>query len=237
MAYSDGPKIVTNGLVLAVDAADRNSYPGSGTTWTDLSGNGNSGTLTNGPTFNSVNGGSIVFDGSNDYISIPDASSIKPATQLTMEATFRMTTKNTFNTILCKPATNAPWTSPFLSYMLRVQAASLQIGLNRNSTYLFIDHTFNYLVNTNYHVVFNIDMTTGVYKYFLNGNLVLNSTITSGGSISYGTQPCLIGAGFGSSPVGELFTGNIYNVKIYNRVLSDSEILQNYNAQKSRFGL
>jgi hypothetical protein len=237
MGIAGGPDMIQNGLVLVLDAADRNSYSSSSTIWRDLSGNANNGTLTNGPTFNSVNGGSIVFDGSDDYISIPDASSIKPATQLTMEATFRMTTKNTFNTILCKPATNAPWTSPFLSYMLRVQAASLQIALNRNSTYLFIDHSFDYLINTNYHVTFNIDMTTGAYRYFLNGNLVLNSTITSGGSISYGTQPCLIGAGFGSSPVGELFTGNIYNAKIYNRVLSDSEVVQNYNALKSRFNL
>ena len=63
-------QIVTNGLVLALDAADRNSYPDSGTTWTDLSGNGSNGTLINGPTFSSVNGGSIVFDGLNDYVNI-----------------------------------------------------------------------------------------------------------------------------------------------------------------------
>ena len=62
-----GPKTVTNGLVLAVDAADKNSYRGSGTTWTDLSGNNYNGTLTNGPTFNGGNMGSIVFDGTDDY--------------------------------------------------------------------------------------------------------------------------------------------------------------------------
>ena len=67
MALHHSPRIVTSGLVLALDAADRNSYPGSGTTWTDLSGNANNGTLTNGPTFNSANGGSIVFDGTNDF--------------------------------------------------------------------------------------------------------------------------------------------------------------------------
>ena len=63
MAASSGPDIVDSGLVLALDAADRNSYPGSGTTWTDLSGRGNNGTLTNGPTYSSVNGGSIVLMG------------------------------------------------------------------------------------------------------------------------------------------------------------------------------
>ena len=71
-----GPSIITQGLVLALDAADRNSYPGSGTTWTDLSGNGNTGTLTNGPTYNSANGGSIVFDGSNDYVNFSYNSSL-----------------------------------------------------------------------------------------------------------------------------------------------------------------
>jgi len=67
MAISRGPKLVTNGLVFCVDAADKNSYIGSGTTWTDVSGNAYNGTLTNGPTFNGSNGGGIVFDGVDDY--------------------------------------------------------------------------------------------------------------------------------------------------------------------------
>jgi uncharacterized delta-60 repeat protein len=67
MGISYNPRIVTDGLVLALDAANPKSYPGSGTTWTDLSGNGNTGTLTNGPTYSSANGGSIAFDGVDDY--------------------------------------------------------------------------------------------------------------------------------------------------------------------------
>ena len=68
--YANG-KIVTAGLVLALDAADRNSYVSGSTVWNDVSGNGNNGTLTNGPTFNSGSGGSIVFDGVNDYVNTP----------------------------------------------------------------------------------------------------------------------------------------------------------------------
>ena len=68
MAFIHSPKLVTNGLVLCLDAANKLSYPGSGTTWYDLSGNANNGTLTNGPTFNSANSGSIVFDYIDDYI-------------------------------------------------------------------------------------------------------------------------------------------------------------------------
>lgn len=73
MAVSGGPDIVPDGLVLALDAANIKSYAGSGTIWNDLSGNNNSGSLVNGPTFNSANGGSIVFDGVNDYVSLSSA--------------------------------------------------------------------------------------------------------------------------------------------------------------------
>ena len=71
MATNYSPSIVTDGLVLCLDAANTKSYPGSGTTWTDISGRGNNGTLTNGPTFSSDDGGSIVVDGSNDFILTP----------------------------------------------------------------------------------------------------------------------------------------------------------------------
>ena len=71
MGLSHSPKIVTNGLVLALDAANNKSYPGSGTTWSDLSNTGKNLTLTNGPTFSAANLGSIVFDGTNDYIDVP----------------------------------------------------------------------------------------------------------------------------------------------------------------------
>ena len=95
MSYQTGPRIVTNGLVFCVDAADTNSYPGSGTTWFDLSGNGNNGTLNNGPTFNSANRGSIVFDGTNDWISVTRNSSLSPTSEITEEAMiFRTSTSD-----------------------------------------------------------------------------------------------------------------------------------------------
>ena len=70
MGLSHSPSLVLSGLTLCLDAANTKSYVGSGTTWTDLSGNSNTGTLTNGPTYSSANGGSIVFDGTNDYATI-----------------------------------------------------------------------------------------------------------------------------------------------------------------------
>jgi len=79
MAASLGPKITTNGLVLAIDAADKNSYPGSGTVWTDLSGNRNTGTLNNGPTYNSLVGGNILLDGTDDYVSVENNTILNPS--------------------------------------------------------------------------------------------------------------------------------------------------------------
>ncbi|MEK9696312.1 MAG: hypothetical protein VW270_11135, partial [Candidatus Poseidoniales archaeon] len=70
MGIHYNPKIVTDDLVLCYDAANNRSYPKTGTTWTDLAGS-NDGTLTNGPTFDTTNGGSIVFDGTNDRVAIP----------------------------------------------------------------------------------------------------------------------------------------------------------------------
>lgn len=70
MSVYSGPNIVDAGLVVYLDATNPKSYPGSGTTWTDLSGNGNDGTLVNGPTYSSANGGVIVLDGVNDYINV-----------------------------------------------------------------------------------------------------------------------------------------------------------------------
>jgi hypothetical protein len=69
MAFNYSPKIITDGLVLYLDAANTRSYPTNGTIWSDLSRNNNNGTLINGPTFNSANGGSIVFDGVDDRVS------------------------------------------------------------------------------------------------------------------------------------------------------------------------
>ena len=80
MAFFRGANVVTDGLVLALDAANTKSYPGSGTTWRDMSGNNITGSLTNGPTFNSANGGSIVFDGTNDSVIMADNSALNTQT-------------------------------------------------------------------------------------------------------------------------------------------------------------
>ena len=97
MATSYSPKIITDGLVLCLDAGDGKSYSGSGTTWTDRSGNGYNGTLTNGPTFDSSNGGNIVFAG-DDYVDC-GLSSFQP-TEMTLSVWVKKTTSNTSGVIV-----------------------------------------------------------------------------------------------------------------------------------------
>jgi len=212
-----------NGLVLCLDAGNTKSYPGSGTTWTDLSGRGNNGTLTNGPTYSSSNGGSIVFDGTNDYtntgkILVPTSSS--PYTV----------------SIWCYRNRNNVGYEELLAQWTNANSGnSFFFGFN-NSNVRFTDNWSDVVVSGagNTGVWMNL---VGVYSVtnayiFLNGNL----SATKGSGFSYtGTGPFIIGRQ--GELNAEYFSGNIAQVSIYNRALTASEIQQNYNALKGRFGL
>ena len=100
MGLAHSPRIVIDGLVLALDAGNTKSYSGSGTAWTDTVG-GNHGTLTNGPTFSSLNGGSIVFDGTNDYVQVSASSDLNFGTgNFTIEGWFNKGATTTYLTLL-----------------------------------------------------------------------------------------------------------------------------------------
>jgi len=230
-------KILTDGLVLALDAADRNSYVSGSTTWRDLSGNNNNNTLVNSPTFNSANGGSIVFDGVDDHTTASDNTSLQP-TSFSIDTWIRPTSFGAFNTIVVKPFNGPPWSSPFLSYMVRIETSGtvLSCGTNTGGTYRTLSTSYTFLTNTIYNIVFTFNSSTGAAVSYINGS-VLSSTTHTAGAISYAALPVLIGASYGTNPVGEFFAGNIYSVKIYNTVLTAANITQNYNALKSRFNL
>jgi len=224
MATRYSPSIVTSGLVLCLDAANPRSYAGTGTGWADLSGNATIGTLTNGPTFNGDNGGSIVFDGTNDYVT-GIGSSIVPTS--TAPYTVSMWVYRTRNNVGYEELLSQ-WTSAN-------SGNSFFFGFN-NSNVRFTDNWNDVVVsgagNTN--IWMNL---VGVYTVsnafiYLNGVLVA----TRGSGFSYtGTGPLILGRQ--GELASEYFGGNISNVLIYNRALSATEVLQNYNATKSRFGL
>jgi hypothetical protein len=212
-------RLVTDGLVLALDAADRNSYVSGSTTWNDLSGNSNSGSLLNGPTFSSANNGSIIFNGSNQYAPIGTTGFPFGTSPGTLSAWANTNTTSGFRWIFSYGNANTS------------QSRFLGIG---NSVYYFggygNDITYASLVSN---VWFNM---VGIYdgtnaSMYINGVLVVVPTAKSWNTIAGNAQ---IGRQVNNS---EYWSGSIGQVSIYNRVLSATEILQNYNAQKTRFGL
>jgi hypothetical protein len=217
-----GANIVTSGLVFYVDAGYSPSYPTSGLTWYDVSGYGNNGTLTNGPTYSSANGGSIVFDGVDDYVSLPINSTFN-----TPSVTYEVWAN--LQTISDRHILYVNW-----------QGNSLEVSSNR-SVVMFNFSSGGQLGATTAANVFNWDSWThflGTYdassqtlKTYVNGVLLATRTSTPSTIYAVGTHQ-ISGVQYG----GEV-KGNISIVRQYNRELTQAEITQNYNAQKSRYGL
>ena len=223
--YANG-KIVTDGLVLCLDAADPNSYPGSGTTWTDVAGT-NNGTLVNGPTYSD---GSIVFDGVDDYVDCGNNNNLQlPA--ITIETTIKFT--NISNTII--GAKRYSFNSD-MSYFLGQSTTSgkLRWGTSVNGTTQdALDTNKNdFTTGIIYHVVVIYDHSQNNKSIWINSTLDISTS--TNGNLYNSSENTLIGA---DGRITATLPGNIYNYKIYNRALTSQEVLQNYNAQKSRFGL
>jgi hypothetical protein len=233
MAIYDNPKIVTNGLVLCLDAANRKSYPGSGTVWTDLSGLGNNGTLTNGPTFNANNAGSIVFDGTNDYV---EAAQIEPS-NVTLSCWFKATGAPSNNdTTGGGLITSSPERG--IDYGMFYSWSNQRIVAIVESLIVFTATADNSVLQNNiYNAVSVFDGST--LSIYINGTLsVQNARVVTITYPTSGNRNCQIGR-WGDS-VGDFkryFNGNIYTASIYNRALSAAEVAQNFNATRKRFGI
>jgi hypothetical protein len=233
MALIHSPRIVTTGLVLAIDAANVRSYPGSGTTCFDLSGNGNTGTLTNGPTFNSSNLGSLSFDGVDDYVSIPNSSMLNPNT-------------GSFS-IVCwvnsDPSNGGDGWDLWVGK--RVTGSNgYYVGANNPSGARFIvandassrtDTGFiGYTFNTwaMFTSILNRENNT---QTIIRNDFAESSTVTPSGGNYNNSGVLSIGADIG---VNSFFVnGRIGPVLIYNRALTSAQVTQNYNATKGRYGL
>jgi len=229
MALSHSPKIVTDGLVLCLDAGDGKSYSGSGTTWTDRSGNGNHGTLTNGPTFDSANGGSIEFDGVNDYVIGSSNLGISGDAEFTI-AYWGYWGGSSFNTSNYPSGVGNNSTGAVnkgLSTTWRDGKIALDFWGNRFRA------TTRLTVQTWYYVGFT--KTAGLIfntsKLYVNGQEVAGAGEANNVAPNITDTPFVVGRLDGT----RWFDGKISNVKIYNKALTAAEILQNYNAQKGRF--
>ena len=225
--FTGTPPIVTDGLVFAVDAANYESYPGSGTTWSDLAG-ANDGTLTNGPTFDSGDGGSIVFDGSNDYVSIGEGGMSFPnnSTDFTCEIILKLDSVSSTQVFFQQEnggGTGRSWI--FLRATNTPKYFSSFLGGSENFLTALPDPN----TNTIYHL--HVKYESGTLHIGYNGVWYQSSTK---GIDENSTGTFRIGSG---KSTGSPTNGNIYCVRVYNRALSSTEILQNYNSLKSRFGL
>ena len=232
MSNKYGPRIVTDGLVLCLDAADRNSYPGSGSTWYDLSGNNHHGTLGN-HTYGTNNSGYIEFNGSTTSCTLNASNSFKNITApLTITAWAYQDTSGVRAIFAQYNST----TNYRLTKMLRIDSSTMYYyyGINTGSfsQVTLASSTFN---QWNYYTV-TVSGTPSAAYIQLGHNLRYSS-------LNYKTNlsttpdlntPIVIGS---NSGYGEDWDGKISNVCFYNRALSQAELLQNYNATKGRFGL
>jgi hypothetical protein len=207
------------------------SYYG-GSVFRDLSGNGTNGTLINYPTYSSSNNGSLVFDGTDDYVQIPHSSSImnfsaaqticmwiKPATGSNSAR------RNPYNQAYGGPGTLTYETDGFITYYFGTNGGDSTPYVGRGSGFTVSAEELAFISVTR-------NQANNVTNWYKNG--VLISTADAGGyaSTANGTSPIWIGDGYVSG-----FLGNIYDCKVYNRSLSTSEIQQNFNATRGRFGI
>ncbi len=248
--YNYFGNLVTSGLVLDLDAAKLASYPGSGTTWFDISGNNLTGSLINGPTFTGIGKqAAIVFDGTNDYAnvnpfySLPD---LQPGDSITIECWVK---RNGSSTSWCPILTKIdPSNSDKRNYEIAFSGTGLNATNNsfsffyRNST----NTTWNGFSTSatytdtnwyNFSLTYTMSVSSSA-KIYSNG-IQVNATWKDGTGndtpTTTGVGSFLIGTTNNPSP--EYFNGNIGNIKIYNRALSAAEVLQNFNALRGRYGI
>jgi hypothetical protein len=237
MGVFAGPEINESGLVLSLDAGNTKSYPGSGTTWTDLSGNGNTGTLVNGVGYNSGNLGSLSFDGTDDSSDFGNILQLGTESRtyccwyrqgVTSFPTNVYLITKTDNTTTAYRQALGFRTNGSIYVILRGQSNvsyDTIITNPKNDTnwhYLVwvLDRTSNYLIYQD-----NILVDTKDISPIVSQNFQLNRPLRIG---SYNTTD--------NEPVN-WYNGNISQVSIYNRALSAAEVAQNFNATRGRFGI
>jgi hypothetical protein len=228
MSFAHSPKIVTDGLVLSLDAGNTKSYPGTGTTWFDKSGRGNNGTLTNGPTFSSANGGSIVFDGVDDFVTGSNSSNFAFGTgDFTVSYwmyinAFSGTGTPTFVDLRNNPNGTGPGYSDY------IETSKFKLYINNTIAYT----STGSLSTGSWYNISATRQSTTISVYF---NGVLDGTSSNNSNI---TENGFKLARNVNSSLPSYLNGRMASVLVYKgKGLSPSEITQNFNALRGRFGI
>jgi hypothetical protein len=221
MSLSHSPSLVTNGLVLCLDAINIKSYIGSGTLWNDLSVSNINGTLVNSPTYS--NGGINLLSASAQYISTSYNSIINATTTFTLDITFKSTTITNEQMLFATSKNNAT------GWHVEIYQSKPILQVYPGGTYTFSNTALSSNTTYNYIITYN----NGTITHYLNG--VLNGS--SSQTFTPSTNPLTIGAWTYAGSPALFFGGTIYSVKFYNRVLTTDEISQNFNAIRGRYGI
>ena len=221
-----GPSIVHDtSLVAEYDAADKNSYVSGSTSWYDLSGGSNTGTLISGSAYSGSNGGSVFFDGVNDYVSV--ATSGLVSSVISMDIWFNVNSSKQYSALIGSNVTE--------KYEMIIKAGgAIEVSLSTNN---YMQYNNILSLNTWTNIVVTAESGTQ-WKMYKNG-------VDLGSPTTYTGTWQVSGASISNFDLGRIrndvatfaYSGNISTVKIYNRALTATEILQNYNTQKARFGL
>jgi hypothetical protein len=240
MGIAYNTSIVRNGLMLHLDAANLKSYPGSGTAWTDLSGNNRHGTLINGVGYSSNNNGILTFDGLNDYVTVPHDTTISQqvfgtSTNFTLSSWVNTSVFKNWATVISKTfgssysnTTVGIWIN---STGYQVVAGSNEGG-NPGGSSIILSLTAT--TNTWYNIV---AIGNGVnLLFYSNGDLVASAAFSSITRVrSENTEPITIGKR--ATTVDPTHSGSISEISVYNRALTATEIRQNFEATRGRYGL
>ena len=222
--------IITSGLLLHLDAGNTSSYPGSGTTWTDLSGNSNHGTLFNGPTYSSANGGSIVFDGVNDYVKV--VSSVIPNSGSFTVSTWAKIPPDRFTEMI-----NTRNSTDYTGFLLTSRDSKIRVQINNPGVQQFEPNATGIIQDNKWHLItIVVDVSINQMKWYVDTNLVNTLSFVSGSLqgqsyFSIGWDYAWTGAG-----TQAYFLGSIATVSVYSRAFTATEVLENYNDLRPRFG-
>ena len=226
MSVYSGPEIVNDGLVLSIDAGNSKSYIGTGTVWTDISGNANVGTLVNSPTLNTSNSGYLQFNTTN-YAIIPNNTALDTQTP-TVEVwvNTNATTQNGF--WFEKGTVNS-------QYSLFQESTFIQWRMNIGGITNLTTVSATYMNTSSWYQVVGT-YVSGSRKLYINGVLVNSDAQTGTIATNSGGMSIGVYGGFGGGR-GYYYNGNLSSCRVYNRVLSASEVEQNFNALRSRYNI
>lgn len=243
MGISYNSSIVTNQLVLCLDAGNPRSYPGTGTAWYDISGNNNHFTLVNGPVYNSANQGSISFDGVNDYASSNNNINLTGYDYIVVEVWFASNT-TTPNSMLIEHTTNWNTNTGGWGLAINTNGTADQVGMMHTNHNSEGARNYAFSIGTNWNNQTNlfskISDSTGRLTYANNSLMAFDgtngyptTTVTTAGG-SFANAILYLGSRAGTV---SFFNGKLSVVKIYGFKMTATQVSQNFNALRGRYGI